>query len=220
MRIYIKLGYLTKLFCIDSKEPIITKKSFVLVEGPPQYIYIYCKRRAKKAESDAATMEPTTGKATVAEEAPGAGAGDSMVAAVAELTSTTETKRATKKFFVFFFMRWHEGEGGEGIYIINKMCKENRIEFQDIQAMPKNSLHSLLLSSMPQQRNQCNLPTTITPRGSAKPEGVANLNACHLLKKQSSLAENSDGTTTTISEYALMILKASTKIIHTVLPGP
>ena len=102
MRIYIKLGYLTKLFCIDSKEPIITKKSFVLVEGPPQYIYIYCKRRAKKAESDAATMEPTTGKATVAEEAPGAGAGDSMVAAVAELTSTTETKRATKKLLIFF----------------------------------------------------------------------------------------------------------------------
>ncbi|KAL0857160.1 hypothetical protein Bca101_062314 [Brassica carinata] len=55
------------------------------------------KRRAKKAESDAATMDPTTGKATVAEEAPGAGAGDSMVAAVAELTSTAETNRATKK---------------------------------------------------------------------------------------------------------------------------
>ncbi|KAF2615265.1 hypothetical protein F2Q70_00010221 [Brassica cretica] len=54
-------------------------------------------RRAKKAESDAPTMDPTTGKATVAEEVPGAGAGDSMVAAVAELTNTAETKRATKK---------------------------------------------------------------------------------------------------------------------------
>ncbi|WZY84149.1 hypothetical protein YC2023_030533 [Brassica napus] len=59
------------------------------------------KRRAKKAESDAATIEPTTGKATVAEEVPGAGAGDSMVAAVAELTNTAETKRATKKLLTF-----------------------------------------------------------------------------------------------------------------------
>ncbi|KAL0717524.1 hypothetical protein Bca4012_066846 [Brassica carinata] len=46
-------------------------------------------------------MEPTTGKATVAEEVPGAGAGDSMVAAVAELTNTAETKRATKKLLTF-----------------------------------------------------------------------------------------------------------------------
>ena len=46
-------------------------------------------------------MDPTTGKATVAEEVPGAGAGDSMVAAVAELTNTAETKRATKKLLTF-----------------------------------------------------------------------------------------------------------------------
>lgn len=38
----------------------------------------------------------------VAEEVPGAGAGDSMVAAVAELTNTAEKKRATKKLLMFF----------------------------------------------------------------------------------------------------------------------
>lgn len=46
-------------------------------------------------------MEPTTGKATVAEEVPGAGAGDSIVAAVTELTNTAEIKRATKKLLTF-----------------------------------------------------------------------------------------------------------------------
>lgn len=47
-------------------------------------------------------MEPTTGKATVAEEAPGDGAGDSIVAAVTELTNTAEIKRATKMLLMFF----------------------------------------------------------------------------------------------------------------------
>ena len=63
---------------------------------------LYCKRITKKAESDAATMETTTGKATVAEEVPGAGAGDSMVAEVAELINTAETKRATKNLLTLF----------------------------------------------------------------------------------------------------------------------
>ncbi|CAH8334498.1 unnamed protein product [Eruca vesicaria subsp. sativa] len=61
---------------------------------------------AKKAESDAATMEPTTGKATVAEEAPGAGAGDSMVAEVMALKvkvvegiyNITKTRRRKESF--------------------------------------------------------------------------------------------------------------------------
>lgn len=64
-------------------------------------VTLYCNRRPKKAETDAATIDPTTGQATVAEEVPGAGAGDSMVAAVAELTNTAETKRATKKLLTF-----------------------------------------------------------------------------------------------------------------------
>lgn len=75
---------------------------FLLLIDRGLFVFFYCKRRAKKAESDAATMEPTTGKATVAEEAPGDGAGDSIVAAVTELTNTAEIKRATKMLLMFF----------------------------------------------------------------------------------------------------------------------
>ncbi|KAL0899514.1 hypothetical protein Bca101_083475 [Brassica carinata] len=80
-------------------------------------------------------MEPTTGKATLAEEVPGAGAGDSMVAEVAELINTAETKRATKNLLTLFIsiISWVlfffgclfcvalgdglKGEGGERYFI-------------------------------------------------------------------------------------------------------
>lgn len=78
------------------------KKEFSSASLRRHSITSYCKRITKKAESDAATMETTTGKATVAEEVPGAGAGDSMVAEVAELINTAETKRATKNLLTLF----------------------------------------------------------------------------------------------------------------------
>lgn len=48
-----------------------------------------------------------------------------------------------------------------------------------------------VLSFFVLQEKAVHLPTITTPSGSAKPESVANLNACHLLKNNTNQPVNS-----------------------------